>query len=97
MKDYGIGLVASQSGALFPYSEQVTSGTAYLRFHGRRQLYASAYNDEQLAGIAGKIRTWAGRGLNVWAFFNNDIHGFAPADAMRLKRLLGRCRLPAPP
>lgn len=37
-----------------------------------------------LAGYAAKFRQWVGDGHTVWAFFNNDIHGYAFRDALRL-------------
>lgn len=81
---YDIGLVVSQSGGVFPYSEAVTSKNVYLRFHGPGDLYASPYSEEMLAGYAAKFRQWVGDGHTVWAFFNNDIHGYAFRDALRL-------------
>ncbi len=88
MEIYDIGLVINSSGVHWPYSELVTSADVYLRFHGPRELYASSYSDEELKDFAGKIHRWAVGGKKVWAFFNNDIHGFAPRDAARLKALL---------
>ena len=89
MEACGIGLVIAQSGVHFPYSEKVTAKNIYLRLHGPRELYASSYSDEQLADYAEKIGAWTVQGHDVWAFFNNDIHGFAPVDAARLMSLVG--------
>jgi uncharacterized protein YecE (DUF72 family) len=88
MSKYDIGLVISQSGYKFPYSEKITAKNIYLRFHGPTELYASSYSDRMLAAFAEKMRRWAEQGYEVWAFFNNDIHGFAPTDAKKLKALL---------
>lgn len=88
MTKYNIGLVISQSGNAFPYSEQITATNVYLRFHGPEELYASAYSDEMLQAFAQKMKAWAGEGYAVWAYFNNDIHGYAPADAQRLQTLV---------
>ncbi len=88
MEAYQIALVINQSGVHWPYTETVTSRDVYLRFHGPRALYASAYSDEELTLYASKMRLWASEGREVWAFFNNDIHGYAPRDAARLQRLL---------
>lgn len=88
MNHYNVGLVISQSGECFPYSEEVTATNIYLRFHGPEELYASEYTDEQLKHYAKKIRKWVKEGYSVWAYFNNDIHGYAFADALRLKKIL---------
>ena len=90
MAQYDVGLVISQSGNVFPYSEMVTAKNVYLRFHGPAALYASPYSDADLDYFAGKIRWWIGEGHVVWAFFNNDIHGHAFRDAARLKARLGQ-------
>lgn len=88
MAKYEIGLVIAESGNAFPYSEMVTAETVYLRFHGPGALYASDYSEEQLADYAAKCQHWLQEGHTVWAFFNNDIHGFAFRNAKRLKELL---------
>lgn len=84
MAKYNIGLVISQSGGRFPYSEMPTATTIYLRFHGPEALYASAYTDEMLQDYADKICRWRQEGHVIWAFFNNDIHGYATENARRL-------------
>jgi uncharacterized protein YecE (DUF72 family) len=89
MAKYGIGLVISQSNGVFPYSEMVTAPNIYVRFHGPAQLYASPYSDEELDSWAHKFRSWIFEGHTVWAYFNNDIHGYAFEDARRLRERLG--------
>lgn len=88
MTKYNIGLVISQSGNVFPYSEMITAKNIYVRFHGPAELYASAYSDEELQSFAQKFRSWVNEGHEVWAYFNNDIHGHAVRDAQRLIQLL---------
>lgn len=87
MKKYKVGLVISQSGQFFPYSEKTTAKNIYVRFHGPAQLYASSYSDKELESFAAKFKHWVKKGHKVWAFFNNDVYGHAPRDAMRLKTL----------
>ena len=88
MTKYDIGLVISQSGQHFPYSEMITAKNIYVRFHGPQQLYASSYPQKMLNDFAIKFKRWQKQGHTVWAFFNNDIHGYAPEDAKRLLVLL---------
>lgn len=89
LERWGIGWVIAQSGTDWPYAEMVTASNVYLRLHGPGQLYASAYTDAQLEQLALKIADWQRQGCRVWAYFNNDIHGYAPADALRLATLCG--------
>lgn len=88
MTKYDIGLVISQSNAVFPYSEVITAKNIYIRFHGPAELYASAYSDELLAAFAKKFKAWIKEGHVIWAYFNNDIHGHAVRDAQRLIAML---------
>jgi uncharacterized protein YecE (DUF72 family) len=73
----------------WPSRLAVTAGFVYLRFHGPRGLYASPYDDGLLAEWAVRIREWRGRGLAVFAYFNNDAMAYAPRDALRLRELVG--------
>ncbi|MDY7017513.1 MAG: DUF72 domain-containing protein [Nitrospirota bacterium] len=71
----------------------ITSETVYIRFHGpawqRQAQYPIEYPIEQLAEWAERIDGYLKEGLNVFAFFNNDAHGFALKNAEQLKGLLG--------
>jgi uncharacterized protein YecE (DUF72 family) len=87
MTKYDIGLVISQSGYTFPYREMITAKNIYIRFHGPKELYASSYSDKMLKDFAAKFRQWVKEGHVVWAFFNNDIHGYAVEDAKRLMEM----------
>ena len=84
MKHYNIAFVIAQSGTRFPYAEFVTAQHIYVRFHGPQQLYASSYSDEQLENFATLFKQWQKEGHSVWAFFNNDVFGYAIENAKRL-------------
>ncbi|UYQ92875.1 DUF72 domain-containing protein [Chitinophaga horti] len=88
MRQYSIGLVITDSGGLFPSQEVVTASHVYLRFHGPGKLYASQYHPNTLRAYARKCRRWMDEGRTIWAFFNNDINGYALEDAQTLKRYL---------
>jgi uncharacterized protein YecE (DUF72 family) len=88
MAKYDIGLVISQSGEQFPYSEMITAKNIYIRFHGPKALYASSYPDTVLKQFARKFKKWKKEGHEIWVFFNNDIHGYAIGDAKRLMQFL---------
>jgi len=63
-----------------------TTGFAYVRFHGGEQLYGGCYSDDLLQEWARRI---TGFGVpRTYAYFNNDIEGFAVRNALTLRRLL---------
>lgn len=90
MAGHDVGFVISQSNNIFPYEEAVTAKNIYIRFHGPEALYASAYSTEQLQYYADRCKNWVTEGHEVWAFFNNDIHGHAFRDAQRLQELVNK-------
>jgi uncharacterized protein YecE (DUF72 family) len=73
----------------WPTRGAVTADFVYLRFHGQIRLYAGSYDDAALRDWAERIRSWRDRGLDVFAYFNNDEGGYAPRDALRLRELVG--------
>ena len=90
LREHRCGFVVADTGGTFPYDELVTADFVYVRLHGPRQLYASGYTDEELAGWAKKVRAWRRKGLDVYVYFDNDAKVNAPFDAMRLIQLVRR-------
>jgi uncharacterized protein YecE (DUF72 family) len=90
MTRYDVGFVISQSGEKFPYSEMITAKNIYIRFHGPGQLYASSYSNEMLNAFAKKFRRWIKEGHTIWAYFNNDVNGYAVADAKKLMAIMAK-------
>ena len=90
MTKYDVGFVISQSGDKFPYSEMVTAKNIYVRFHGPAALYASSYTDEMLKAFAKKFKSWISEGHVVWAYFNNDVFGYAIEDAKKLIQMMAK-------
>jgi uncharacterized protein YecE (DUF72 family) len=64
-----------------------TSGTFYMRFHGPEPAYAGGYSDDHLRDWAARIKSMKGVS-EAWLYFNNDVAGHAPRDAIRLRELL---------
>ena len=60
--------------------------SCYVRLHGDQELYASGYTDAALDEWAERCRRWAAAGLDVFVYFDNDVKGYAPYDAMRPAR-----------
>jgi uncharacterized protein YecE (DUF72 family) len=88
LSHYGAALVIADSGKRYPYNEAVTTDFVYLRLHGREQLYASDYSENDLRQYAEKISGWLNANKQVWVFFNNDYHGFAVKNADMLRAML---------
>jgi len=63
---------------------------AYIRFHGGVGKYWGRYSDEGLLSWTDWIVEQAGRGRDVWCYFNNDIHGHAIHDALTLRAMVGQ-------
>jgi uncharacterized protein YecE (DUF72 family) len=56
----------------------------YVRFHGSTR-YGGRYDDARLDDWADWLQARRDDGLDVFAYFNNDIGGHAPRDAARLR------------
>ncbi len=66
-----------------------TADFAYIRFHGKGDLYSGDYPDADLAEWAQRLRMLE-RGLKtIYIYFNNDAGGYAIQNARTLKRYLG--------
>jgi uncharacterized protein YecE (DUF72 family) len=67
LRRHRVGLVISDAATDWTKLQDVTAGFVYLRLHGDKELYASAYSDAALDDWARRIRTW--------------MHGRQPRDA----------------
>lgn len=85
---YKIGWVIAESGNRWASSEITTARHIYLRFHGPDGSYASNYSENELTAYARKCSAWLRQGHDLWVFFNNDIHGYAIQNALRLHELV---------
>jgi uncharacterized protein YecE (DUF72 family) len=88
MRDAGAGLCIYDLAG-FASPRVVTSTTVYLRLHGPEGKYAGSYSTEALRGWARAIAGWRDQGREVHCYFDNDIGGHAPRNALALKALLG--------
>src|SRR5690606_38020225 len=68
---------------------ETTAPFTYIRLHGPDAAYQGRYDDETLQTWARRIHRWRRAGLDIYCYFNNDIGGHAPRDAMRLAEALG--------
>lgn len=81
---HGVALVAADSAGRFPQLGHPAPDLAYVRLHGEERLYAGGYSDAALDRWAALMRGWAAEGRDVYAYFDNDVDGQAPFDALRL-------------
>jgi len=65
---------------------EITTGWTYLRYHGG--LEDGSYSPSELKEQARRIRRLSADGLDVYAYFNNDLHGYALVNAADLKQLV---------
>ena len=87
LKKYNFCLCIAHS-PFWPLEEIITSDFIYLRFHGGESLYGSNYSDKELKSWAEKAKVWLNKGLDFYAYFNNDAYGYAVKNALKLKELL---------
>jgi uncharacterized protein YecE (DUF72 family) len=75
----------------------LTTDWTYVRFHGpdaRDEKYVGRYGGRRLWRAAARLCEWAGKGVDVFAYFNNDFGGAAVADARWLRQRLTRAARP---
>ncbi len=84
LRDFAVSLVVADTAGKWPFLLDVTSDLVYVRLHGDEELYTSGYSPSALEVWAGRIREWTAAGLDVCAYFDNDVKVRAPFDAMAL-------------
>lgn len=67
---------------------EVCAPFAYFRFHGKDHWYSDNYTEDDLKWWAEHVRNLLKDNLIVFAYFNNDFGGYAPANALRLRQLV---------
>ena len=78
------------------HPQVLTTNWTYLRFHGPHALehpYAGRYTGRRLHRVADRVGGWLGDGVDVYAYFNNDIGGAGFADACWLRSRLESLRV----
>jgi uncharacterized protein YecE (DUF72 family) len=89
LRTHGVALVVGDTPRYPFQTHELTADWTFIRFHHGSRGRWSNYSDRELEEWAERIEPWAARG-DVFAYFNNDAHGYAPRNARLLKRLLGR-------
>lgn len=68
--------------------EERVGPCVYVRLHGAGGTCTGAYPEHRLEGWSDWLKEQQLAGAEVYAYFNNDIGGHAPRDAVTLRRLL---------
>ena len=89
MREFDVALVVADTAGRWPLFTEVTSEIAYVRLHGDVELYTSGYSAAALDMWAGRVRAWADAGTDVFVYFDNDVKGYAPHDAVALLERVG--------
>jgi uncharacterized protein YecE (DUF72 family) len=66
----------------------VTSDFVYIRRHGKGGRSASSYVAEELKSDSARIKRYLKQRKDVFVYFNNDLSGYAPRNAMELMAML---------
>ena len=89
LRRHQVACVLADTAGRWPRVDEDTGSVRYVRLHGDQELYASGYTDRALDDWAERCRSWATSGRDVFVYFDNDIKGYAPRDAMALIGRLG--------
>lgn len=88
LRHYRAALVIAHSRRYPIAPVLATSDFAYFRFHGPEELFASSYSDAELREWAAHMRSLMRKGCDVYAYFNNDVGGYAVSNANTLARMM---------
>jgi uncharacterized protein YecE (DUF72 family) len=92
LRKHDVALVIPDSPK-YPFRAlELTADWTYVRFHYGSRGRNGNYSERELAEWAERIAAWR-RERDVYAYFNNDWHGFAVANASRLGQLLANPEL----
>ena len=68
---------------------EITADFTYLRLHGPGKKYQGDYGSSTLRSWAKRIENWGRELKHIFVYFDNDQAGFAPKNALELKRMIG--------
>jgi uncharacterized protein YecE (DUF72 family) len=87
LREHGVALVIADRPEIHAFqSHELTTDFTFVRFHSGTRGRRGNYSEAELEEWAQRIERWP---VDVYAYFNNDWEGFAPQNALWLKRRLG--------
>lgn len=66
----------------------LTANFTYIRLHGPGGKYQGCYAEENLKQWADRIGHWSRELRGIYVYFDNDDSGFAPRNALELRKLI---------
>jgi uncharacterized protein YecE (DUF72 family) len=88
LREHGVALTIGDHPQRPFQAHTATASWKFIRFHYGARGRRGNYSDTELETWARRIAQWRRR-HDVYAYFNNDWEGFAPANALALGRRLG--------
>jgi len=90
LRSHGVALVIADRPDYAFTTHEITADFTYVRFHYGHRGRRGNYSESELREWARRIAGWAGGGLEVFAYFNNDWETFAPRNALTLRAAVER-------
>ena len=88
LRHHGAALVIANSSRYPSPEPTATAPFVYFRFHGPREMFASSYTDAELRQWSRHVRKFLEEGRDAYAYFNNDVEGYAVGNAHTLARMV---------
>jgi uncharacterized protein YecE (DUF72 family) len=88
LRDEGVALVVGDHPKWPFQTRERTTDWTFIRFHYGRKGRKGNYSYPELDTWARRLAQWR-RTTEIYAYFNNDWSGYAPENALKLKRSLG--------
>jgi uncharacterized protein YecE (DUF72 family) len=89
LRRHGVALVIGDRPEVHAFqTHELTADWTFIRFHRGTRGRGGNYSESELEEWAQRFENWAQR-LEILAYFNNDWEGYAPRNALWLKRRLG--------
>jgi uncharacterized protein YecE (DUF72 family) len=88
LREHGVALVIGDRPEVHSFqAHELTTDFTFVRFHHGTRGRRGNYSEPELEEWAQRFDDWS-RSATIWAYFNNDWEGFAPKNALWLKRRL---------
>jgi uncharacterized protein YecE (DUF72 family) len=87
LREHGVALVIGDHPERPFQAHELTTDWTFIRFHYGTRGRNGNYSERELEEWAERIDAWRSR-VEVYAYFNNDWHGYAVRNGRRLRKLL---------
>jgi uncharacterized protein YecE (DUF72 family) len=88
LREHGVALTIGDHPSRPFQTHEATASWRFVRFHYGHRGRRGNYSATEISEWARRIGQWR-RETDVYVYFNNDWEGFAPANAIELRRRLG--------